>query len=75
MISTSDSMITVVEVMAERYQFLMNEEPEFLLMDDDSYTDLKEELHGDDLFKVEIDVFRGMKVFHNDLRRRYIMVL
>lgn len=75
MIYTSDSMASIVEVMADRYRLLMDEDPEFLLMDDDSYIELKQDLYGEDVFKVELDMFRGMRVFHNDMRKRYIMVL
>lgn len=71
MTSISDS----VETMMENYRKILDEDPEFLLLDYESYLDLKEEVHGSEMHRMEIDVYRGMKVFRSDLQRRYIMML
>jgi len=75
MISTSDSIEALIQVMIDRYQNLLGEEPEFLLMDEDSYETLKEELMGKPSFKMELDFYKGMRVFHSDTRMTYIRVL
>lgn len=75
MISTYASIEPLIQTMIANYQDLAGEDPEFLLMDEDSYEILKEELLGKMARKMELTWYRGMKVFHSDNRELYIRVV
>lgn len=53
-----------------------SDHPSFLLLDDQSYFTLKEEIFGDIDFALseELEEYQGMKVFHNNLGYNYIDV-
>jgi hypothetical protein len=71
----SDTMTELIAVMVKRYQEQLGQDPDFLLLDDRSYATLKEEtLKGVTLIRVELDFFMGMRVFHNDMGKTYILV-
>lgn len=77
MIYTSDTMTATVEVMMERYRQQLGLDPELLLMDQDSYEILREEILGPPLSLglMELDVYKGMRVFRSDIQHTYILVL
>lgn len=66
------SMEAILEEAIDLYK--KEGEPEFILMDTDSYLILRDELMGDAPF-MELDFYRGCRVFRSDIGRTFIVVL
>lgn len=77
MIYTYATLEAVIEEMILHYREKAERDPEYLLLDQDSYAILKEELLSDlEHYEfMDIDFYRGMRVFYNDVGRTYLRLL